>query len=221
MLRAPRRFLALLVLGAAALVASPRASAQPPQKQQQRRRPVTLAASALFGSELLIPNTYATVVVEARNNTRRTLRGTLELSVQHWQNRPDRHTVRMDLPASASRRAVVELYIPDGATVEVRFVEGGALLERAIISPTYTSAASGIVLLSDPPRLRGSLLDMDVNQPAVGAYGSPSVVRMPVGVVPFDATTGDPILPSAGVGWAAIRRTSWASVSSPVRRFSL
>ena len=202
-MRLRRTALALVLTGACALSSL----ALPVRGEaQQQRRPVTLEAKGLFGDELLITDAYSPLLVEAQNNTRRTLRGRVVATVTHWQLPAAKHEVPLDLPPEARRSALMEIFLPEGASINVRYEVDGDPLGTAMASPGYTPSTRGMVVLSDPPRLRGSLLDIEVDQmataPAWGGPSTPTTVRVPVGVVPFDPATGDPILPTQAVGWA-------------------
>ena len=177
----------------------------PAAADAQQQRAVSVTARGLFGDELLLNDAYSPVLVEVRNHTRRTLRGKVVLTSRHYSYGPQKHEVTLDLPPNAARHVTVDLFLSDGTTVEVAYVVGDVRLSSASVSPAYSPSQTGIVVLADPPRLRGALLDIDVDQPTPAQpYAPPgsTVVRMPVGVVPLDPATGDPMLPTSSLGWA-------------------
>lgn len=171
---------------------------------QEVRQPVTMSVDGLFGAELLLPERYNPIVVTVENRTSRTFQGEVEVQVTHWQQAPERHVVPLDLPGGATRRVRVTVHVGDnGANIVAHYRAAGRRLAEAATSPTYNRAQDGIVILSDPPRLRGVLLDLSVEDE--DPYSGVQAVTLPVGVVPGDATTGDPIVPEHAVGWAPVR----------------
>lgn len=186
---------------ALALTASVVAHAQPPP-----RRPVTLGAEGVFGNATLIGDGYDAIVVTAQNNTTATLRGHVEVSVRQWQQPEQLVEVPLDLPGTESRRVIATVFVSDSASIEVRYVvEGGGMLASTSLAASYGQSARGLIVLADPPRLRGALLDLTTNvrAPAYGyGGGGSSASGVPIGIVSFDARTGDPILPTSALGWS-------------------
>ena len=176
-----------------------------PSLASAQRVPVDVSARGLFGDELLINDAYGTVLVEVRNRTRGTLRGRVAVTSRHYARGPEKHEIQLDLPPQATRQVTMDLFLADGTTVEIGYVVDDRPVASTAISPAYSASSTGIVVMSDPPRLRGALLELDVEQQtAPQPYAPPSatMVRMPVGVVPLDAQTGDPMLPTSSLAWA-------------------
>ncbi|MEM9190570.1 MAG: hypothetical protein AAGF12_15400 [Myxococcota bacterium] len=169
-----------------------------------QRSPVVLSGSGIFGDELLLTGVYNALTVEIQNRTNQPIRGTLQARVTHYAESPLDHRTRVDLPPRGTRRVVIDMFVGDGASVALSFTQGGRQLAGASVYPQYQPASSGIVVMSDPPRLRGQLLDLEMTQPAIGPYGSPRTVTPPVGTVSFDPDTGDPILPTRAVSWSGV-----------------
>ncbi len=174
------------------------------QTQQPQRRPVALAARPLFGEQLLLPNAHVPVLVTLQNRTDRTLSGHVVLEVDNYMTGKRAYEIAADLPPREGRQVVLTPYIVDGGTLSVRYRVGGRSIARTALNMAYSPALSGLVLLDNPSHLRGSLLEMEVEEPGVGAYGAPRMVRLPLGTVPTDARSADPILPKNPVAWSAV-----------------
>ena len=192
----------VLALFAVALLASP-VRAQP-----EAPRPVSIAVSGVFGNDAVLGDGYDALQVTAQNRTSTTIRGHVQLLVRQWQQ-PDHVTeVPLDLPGGESRRAIVNVFVSDSATVEARYLaESGGMISSASLAVSYGQSARALVVLADPPRLRGALLDMTTNvrAPSYGYGGGGTTASgVPLGVVTFDARTGDPILPTSALGWASV-----------------
>ncbi len=178
------------------------ASAQP-----SPRRPVTITAEGVFGNEALIGDGYNAIEITAHNNTTATLRGHVELSVRQWQQAEQLVEIPLDLPSAESRRAIATAFVSDSATIEARYVvDGGGIIAATSVTASYGQTARALVVLADPPRLRGALLDLTTNvrTPAYGYGGGGTTASgVPLGIVSFDARTGDPILPTSALGWSS------------------
>ncbi len=175
----------------------------------QPARPLaTLTVRGLFGDDLPMNDAFVPILVEVENHTRRTFRGRVVLSARHWQSPPQRHQVQLDLPPRQTRRVVLDAFLTDATTVEASYVVDDDRLAHAVLSPSYAPSQQAVVVLSDPPRLRPALLDLEVEQHLPpdpwGGGGGTSVVRTPIGQVPLDPATGDPILPTDAVAWSTV-----------------
>jgi hypothetical protein len=181
--------------------------ATPALAQPAAPPPVTLRASGVFGDEAVLGQGYDTLVVDVHNVTTATLRGRVEVVVRQWQVAERVTEVPLDVPAGETRRAMPTVFLGDSASVEVRFVADGRPLATTSLNPQFGTVAPALVLLSDPPRLRASLLDLqtDVTPPSYG-YGraGPQTVNVPIGIVTFDPRTSDPVLPTSSIGWANV-----------------
>ncbi|MCB9595209.1 MAG: hypothetical protein H6719_21000 [Sandaracinaceae bacterium] len=187
---------------------------------QSLRRPARVEAHALFGEGTLLADGWGTVLVEVENLTRNDQRGQLELSIDSYRGQAMRRRVPLDVPAGQTRRALLTVFTGgSGNTVSVRYEEGGRVLARASLSVDYSPAEHSVVVFSDPPRLRGALLDLDVEQ--YGPGGS-RALRYPVGTVRFDPATADPLLPESAAAWSTVgllvaSAPALARVSAPQR----
>ncbi|MCB9611849.1 MAG: hypothetical protein H6722_05265 [Sandaracinus sp.] len=161
--------------------------------------PVELTVDGLFGPELLIPQRHIPIRIQTRNRTSSPIRGEIVVSSADWQSRPERHRVELDLPARGERATQLTVYARDGGSLTVDFEIDGRRAARQYVSLSYDGARSGVVVLADPPRVRGSLLDLQANQPQ--PYGGTRMVNVPIGVVGFDAQSGDPLAPLDVMGW--------------------
>ncbi|HJK95110.1 MAG TPA: hypothetical protein RMH85_25585 [Polyangiaceae bacterium LLY-WYZ-15_(1-7)] len=169
-------------------------------QQGEQRPPVGVEVGGLFGDDLVVPHTHAPVLVTLTNRTREAWQGTLELSVDDWRRRAERHRMRVDLPAGATRRVQLALRMRDsGATLRASYRQG-RLLGSASTTVGYNASARGVVVLADPPRLRQALLDIESEQEQ--PYGGSRRVALPIGAVPFDPDTGDPMAPTQAVAWS-------------------
>lgn len=195
------RFSTLLAVLIAA-VPPPRAAAQ------LLERPVTIEVHGVFGDELVLPDRWIPLTATLTNRSRRAYRGELELEITDYRAPRRRHVLPVDLPAGAARTVQVTYFRSDtSGTVRARYRDDAdRVLGERMLEPSYSPAIEGVVTLSDPPRLRPALLDLQVEQVATTtAWGSggPRVVAVPVGAIQTDARTGDPILPQETVGWSA------------------
>lgn len=194
--------LALALASALALAVPAGASAQPP------RRTVTLTAEGVFGNETLLGDGYGAVAVTVNNTSSAALRGRVQLTVRQWQQSEQIVEAPLDVPAGEARRVILTPFVADSATLEAAYVlDGGASIVATTLSATYGQSARALVVLADPPRLRGALLDMSTNvrAPAYGyGGGGTQASGVPLGLVAFDARTGDPILPTTALGWSGI-----------------
>jgi hypothetical protein len=183
----------LCTFGAAATVAAQQA-------------PVEVFAHGLFGDAALLQDGYGAVLFEARNRTSRPLRGRaiVEVSPSFGDGARTHHALPFDLPPRAERRAVFTVFVGTGGSlVRARFEHDGRRFEAPALSGAYGAGARAVVLLAEPPRLRGGLLELqiDLESPQNGVTRA---VTVPVGVVSLDARTGDPLLPERSVAYANV-----------------
>lgn len=163
---------------------------------------VDVHIQGLFGDDLVSPMSHSSILVTLTNRTRRNFQGELVVEVTDWHRAPERHEIPVDLPAQATRRTQLVVYVRDsGAQVKANYVDGQSL-GGGTMAVGYNASAQGIVVISDPPRLRSSLLDIETEQ--ADQYGSARVVNLPVGTVTLDPDTGDPIAPTSPVGWGGV-----------------
>lgn len=194
------------ILALAAMASAPRAHAQQPPP------PVDVRVEGIFGNDALIGDGYATVVITLRNTTRETFRGRVRLVAREHGQAEERHVTALDLPGGETRRVLTTLFLGGSASLEARYEVDGGTLGLAGASTTYAPGGRSIVLLSDPPRLRATLLDLTVSVPdpsAASRYGATAVggeraVDVPLGIVALDPATADPILPEEALGWSSV-----------------
>jgi hypothetical protein len=171
---------------------------------QTAPRPIALSARPLFGDQLLLPNAHVPVLVNVQNRTDRTISGRVVIEVHNYMTGKRRYEIAADLPSRESRQVVLTPYIADGGSVQVSYRMGGRSLSSTTLTTAYSPALTGLVLLDNPSHLRGALLEMEVEEAGIGAYGAPRMVRLPIGTVPADARSADPILPRDAVAWSAV-----------------
>ncbi len=155
---------------------------------QAQTEPVEITVEGLFGPELLLPQRHVPLRVKLRNRTAGVLRGEVVVSASNWQSRPERHRVEVSLPPRGERTTQITVYANDGGTLTADFEIDGRRVARQHAPLSYDGARSGLVVLADPPRVRGSLLDLQRDEPQ--PYGSSRMLNVPVGVVSFDPRSG-------------------------------
>ena len=205
-----------LALGATTAVVSTAvlvAHADIARAQQQARPPVRLEMRGVFGNEVLTTGAWQTLVVTAENRTREAFHGVVDV----WQNRYDsaplRYETRLDLPPRATRTVLVSVYVGDTGDLVAHYAVDGAELGTFNVSPAYASGARTAIVMSDPARLRGALLDLEVEQADIANRGAARNMRVPVGSVSFEGRSGDPLLPTDSVGWSSV---ALLAVSGPM-----
>jgi len=182
-----------LVIVASALCAAPAAAQQ---------LPVVVDAEPLFGEGTLAPAGWSAVLVQVENLTRDDRRGELHLSVESMTDASMRREVPFDVPGRQTRRAILRVFTGQaGSPIRVRYMVDGRSLGSATLSTDYMPAQQTVVVFSDPPRLRGALLDLEAGD--IGSYGARRV-RFPIGSVRFDPATADPMLPESAGGWSTV-----------------
>lgn len=176
------------------------------QAQTVQGRLASIEVHGLFGDDLPFHDAFAPLLVQVQNHTDRTFRGEVVVEARQWQGPPQTHRIPLDLPPHASRRVTLDVFFTGATTTRAQYVVDGERIASTDFTPGYAPADQAIVVLADPPRLRAALLDLEVDQTAppdpYGGGGSTTTVRMPVGAVPLDPATGDPILPTQAVGWS-------------------
>ena len=187
-----------LLVGLVALAASGSGSAS-----AQSQRPVGVEVAPLFGPDLVRPRTWVALLVTLENRTTRSFQGEVHLMVKAWSSDALTHETRVDLPGGATRRVVMEVYLPeDGSEIRTEYRVDGSIAGRTAYNVPYSSSGAGIVVLARESRLRSMLGDVETTME--DQYGSVRQVNMPVGSVTFDATTGDPITPESPLGYAPV-----------------
>src|SRR5262249_10643677 len=127
--------------------------------------PVIASAEGIFGQSAFLPNGYGTVLVTLQNRTTHTLHGTAFLADADAMGSRLRHEAPLDLPPRATR--VVPCTVcasANGSRYDAGFEVDGTQLGLTSVNTDYSSGASSLVLLLDPPRLRGNVLDVEVDQ---------------------------------------------------------
>ena len=174
----------------------------PAAEAQTSGEPVSVELASLFGDDLLVDDAHVPLVVTLRNQLARPVEGTLEVEVDRWGRRGPRHRVAIDLPPRAERTVQLAVQLGSGGSVEARVMVGGQRLGRASLG-LYRTPREVVVLLAESPRLRGPLLDMgtvDVAQPS----GVAQTTDVGVGVLPLDASSGDPRAPRSARAWEGV-----------------
>lgn len=168
----------------------------------QLRTPARVDATPLFGEGTLMGEAWGPVLIEVENRTRTDQHGHVEVEVQGWDAASIRRRIPLDVPPHQTRQVIAPIYVRGGGgSVTARFMDGDRRLGSAQhgVEP---SQGGSVVVLGDPPRLRGALLDLDVD-----AYGpaGPVRTRFPIGTVRFEPATGDPLLPEHAVSWVGVK----------------
>lgn len=188
---------ASLAACAASLALASLAHAQAP------RELVPTRVEPLFGEGTLTSEAYHAVLVTVENGSGRDLTGEIELRVHGYGDHFARHVVPVDLPRGATRQVVVTVFVDGRAShVGARYVASGRSLGRGDVAVSYAGGARSVVVLGDPPRLRGALLDLDVADLTLTGHRE---VRAPVGAVRFDPASGDPLLPAEPAALGSVR----------------
>lgn len=170
--------------------------------QAQTQTPVNLVVRPLFGAETFGAGQYGTLLIEAENRTAQPLTGHVIVSNATYGSRPVVREMPLHLPPGAKRRAIVSLFVLNGASVNAQYEASGRVLGRASVSAGY-GGQEGIVVLSDSPRLRGALVDTHVMR-APDPYSGLTDFTVPVAAIEIDPQTGDPIVPNVAVGWTGV-----------------
>jgi len=165
----------------------------------QGRTPARVSVSPLFGEGTLLPDAWSSLYIEVENRQRTRQRGALHVSTDGLASTLMRREVHVDVPPGETRVVVVPIYDgPAGGSVRASFDGPQGPLGSDRISIEYRPTLGSVVVLGDPPRLRGALLDLDVQVDAR------RVTRFPVGAVRFDAATSDPLLPREPAAWSSV-----------------
>lgn len=171
----------------------------------QRRVAGPVTVQPLFGEGTLLADSWSPVLIEVENRTRGDQHGELLVSVSDHAATVMRRQLPLDVPRGATRRAIVNVFTGEtGSVVRVAFDVGDRQIGVSQISVGYQPSGRSLVVLGDPPRLRGALLDLEVAEPD-GTTGVPRIVRFPAGTVRFDPATGDPLLPEAPAAWSSVK----------------
>ncbi len=195
-MRFDRRYLYPWLVGALLLGLPTAAAAQGAGHRAQ------VNVQPLFGDGTLLAEGWSTVLIDVENLTRADQRGELHLTVQSYRGIAMRAEMPFDVPARQTRRATVPVFGSDSASAiraEFRRADG-RVLGAGQVSTDYSSAQRSVVVFGDPPRLRGALLDLDLQDLAANRQ-----VRYPVGAVRFDPATRDPQLPESVGMWSTVR----------------
>jgi len=190
-----RSFILTALLAGASTAALPALAVAQPLR-------VVVDAEPLFGQGTLAPEGWTPVLVQVENLGREDQRGELHVTVESMTDASMRREVPLDVPGRQTRRAILEVFTGRaGSQVRVRYVVDGRSLGVETLSTDYMPANHTVVVFGDPPRLRGALLELDVDPFAT--YGS-RTVRYPIGTVRFDPATSDPMLPETPGGWSTV-----------------
>jgi hypothetical protein len=170
---------------------------------QSIRAPARVTVESLFGQGTLLFDGYVPVLVTVENLTRSDYSGEVALDVRGYRGSAMSVTTRMDLPAGETRRAVLTIFLGEsGNEIRARFLVDERVLAANSATVDHAPGGRSVIVFGDPPRLRGALLDLDVDELLVSG---PRQVRVPVGTVRFEPATGDPMLPTAPGGYATVK----------------
>jgi hypothetical protein len=167
--------------------------------------PVDLAADGIFGHDAFLSGGYATILVRATNRTASALQGEVVVEARTWDQLVSVHRVALDLPAREGRTTTLTApAFEDGLSFVVTYAAGGNDLASTSIALSYSGSARPIVVLDDPPRLRGPLVGTHVSLIDTSGYYGSRDVEVPIGVATTDARSGDLLLPDSAAGWSNV-----------------
>ncbi len=173
------------------------------EAQQQPRLPVAIEIAPLFGNDVIRPRTWAPILVTLANRTQRAFQGELSLDVKSWRSDGVDHRTRVDLPAGATRRVIIDVYMPDDGTELIgHYLTGGGLAGRRSYTTPYSTGGAGVVVMARESRLRSVLGGIESS--TQDEYGSVRQVQMPVGSLSYDVSTGDPLAPETAIGYGPV-----------------
>lgn len=187
------RTFALIVFGLSlipALVLGQSGAEVPP------RREVTFEAGPLFSSESLGPSGTVPVRVSVTNHTGRDLSGELLVQPEGWRERDVPQRLRLDIPARQRRDLRLSLQLSPGSErLIVTYTPAGIPQQRAQL-PLSLRGGTGVVVLANPPRMRGHLFA--VASSSAGGYTSGLILAE----TSFAPESGDPLVPDDAAGWS-------------------
>lgn len=167
------------------------------QSTQPAPRPlVTLAAEPLFSSEGLSESGTVALRVTVTNHTGRDLSGELLVQAEGWRDRSVPQRVRVDLPARQQRDLRLSLQVSLGTERCVLTYTPEGIPPQRAQAPLSVRTGTGVVVLANPPRMRGHLFAM-----GSGASGYPSDLLL--AEASFAPESGDPRVPDDAAGWSA------------------
>jgi hypothetical protein len=184
-----------LIVALALIIASPAAA--------QERPRVVVTVQSLFGEGTLLMDAHVPVVVTLESRVARRLSGEVDLVLEAYDGEVAHHHARVDLPARATRQVVMTVFTDSSAShLRASFETEERSWGTATRSYDYSPGGRSMIVLGDPPRLRGALLDLDVNEML---EAGPRQIRVPIGSVSFDPASGDPLVPDDAVGWSSVK----------------
>lgn len=143
---------------------------------------------------------YVTILVRLENTGRHDLSGELTVrSTARWTP-TDRHRARVDLPAGSQRFVTLTVWASPFDTIVASYQVGARELASRSVQRHDDDWELGVVVLSDGPELAQALGGMGV----VDSRSADEEATIGVSDLPYDATTGDPILPTAPMGWTGV-----------------
>lgn len=170
---------------------------------QQRELPVAIEIEPLFGGDVIRPRTWAPILVTLTNRTQGSFQGELSLVAKSWRSDSLDHRTRVDLPAGATRRVVLDVHMPDDGTELLgQYLTGDGIAGRRSTTTPYSTGGAAVVVMARESRLRSVIGSIESS--TEDSYGSVRQVQMPVGSMSYDAGTGDPLAPQTALGYAPV-----------------
>ncbi len=164
---------------------------------QPARRAVTLAAEPLFTSESVGTAGTFPVRVTVTNHTGRDLSGDLLVQPEGWQDRGVPQRVRVDVPAHQSRDVRMTMLLTQGTEhLALTYSPAGIPTQRHR-QDMMLRGDPGLVVLANPPRMRGHLFGLSTTS-ASGGYAT----SLALSEVTFAPESGDPRVPDDAAGWS-------------------
>lgn len=167
---------------------------------ERRPQKVDLTVQGLYhvdlvGSASLRERAFNPVVITAKNQTARPLRGNVVIEVTTYGMPPTRHEVPLDLPPGETREAQITLFIPDRVVNLSSNYEAASFSTRPADLPCAAARFDLIALLiPQSSGLRSSVHALTDELPN----------ETEISVIPLDPTSGDPVLPRRSVGWGPV-----------------
>lgn len=176
-----------------ALAQPPEGSAAPPRSE------VTLDAGPLFASDSMGMAGTIALRVSLTNHTGRDLSGELLIQPEGWRERDLPQRVRVDLPAHQQRDVRVSLQVGAAAErVVLTYAPAGLRVQTASV-PLNVRGDAGVVVLANPPRMRGHLFGM---ASAALSGTAPYALNFILAEASFAPESGDPLVPDEAAGWS-------------------
>lgn len=172
----------------------------PMTDDERRRQKVDLTVRGLYhmdlaGSAAVRERAYNPVLISAKNQTTRQLRGKVVIEITTHSMPPTRHETPLDLPPGETRDAQITLFVPDRVVRLKTYYETSSFTTRLRDLPSAANRFDLVALLiPQSSELRSGMHDLVEELPN----------ETEVSIIPLDSTSGDPVLPRVSAGWAPV-----------------